>query len=68
MEIPVEDAINYYPADSFCPENATCLLPLLHIFKCTPAHFTMEANPINTDQTSPLEGSLIWVHSVCNIG
>ena len=30
--------------------------------------FIIEANTMNPDQTAPLGSSLIWVHSVCNVG
>ena len=42
-----------------------CLLHLLHIFIALINTFTREANTINPDQTAP---SLLWVHTVCNIG
>ena len=48
--------INPYPAYIFSPENV-CLLPLLHILRCTQTNLITEANTMNPDQTAPKEHS-----------
>ena len=45
--------INPYPANILSSGNFICLLPLLHIFKCNPDDFTLEANTMNPYQTAP---------------
>ena len=42
---------------TFCPDNAVCLLRLLHIQVHLKLDFIMEANTMNPDQTAPKEQS-----------
>ena len=37
----------------FVPESVICFLRLLHITKCTPGIFFLDANTMNPDQTAP---------------
>ena len=62
---PLASKVNQILPISFCPPNVICLLLVSYLLMLQTT-FIMEANCMKPDQIA--QGSLIWVHNVCNIG